>query len=106
MVSPAGAFGNYVRKESATSSSSLLPIAEKDKIISVGGAARMRTRMALLCPIGEDRALRVAATTQYVELSGNVLDFQMEVCRHTCSFPAPVDIWTKYNRLRAILYRN
>ncbi|NLN16925.1 MAG: DUF4445 domain-containing protein [Firmicutes bacterium] len=82
----AGAFGNYVRKESAIAIG-LLPIAEKDKIVSVGNAARMGARMALLSQEVRDRALRAAAAAQYVELSGR-LDFQMEFA-DAMLFPRP-----------------
>ncbi len=82
----AGAFGNYVRKESAIAIG-LLPLAEKDKIVSVGNAARMGARMALLSQEVRGRAVRAAAATRYVELSGR-LDFQMEFAE-AMFFPSP-----------------
>lgn len=70
----AGAFGNYIQKESALHIS-LLPQVDIHKIISVGNAAGAGSSMALLSDKERRHASEIAARTQHIELSMN-MDFQ------------------------------
>ncbi len=70
----AGAFGNYLDKQSALRIGLLPPVAAA-KIISVGNAAGAGASMALLSDCEKERAIQVAKHTQHMELSMNT-DFQ------------------------------
>ena len=70
----AGAFGNYIRKESAMGMG-LLPTIPLDRIRSVGNAARVGARLCLISQASLEEASRVASEIEYVELSGRP-DFQ------------------------------
>ncbi len=70
----AGAFGNYVRKESALTIG-LLPQLPPEKIIAVGNAAGDGSRMALASKKVRERAFRLPATIEHLELSTRP-DFQ------------------------------
>jgi uncharacterized 2Fe-2S/4Fe-4S cluster protein (DUF4445 family) len=70
----AGAFGNYVRKESALTIG-LLPKLPPEKIIAVGNAAGDGSKMALASKSVRDRALALPAKIEHLELSTRP-DFQ------------------------------
>ena len=70
----AGAFGNYVRKESALRIG-LLPQLPPDKIVAVGNAAGDGSRMALASKTVRERALNLPQKVEHLELSTRP-DFQ------------------------------
>lgn len=70
----AGAFGNYVRKESALTIG-LLPQLPPEKIIAVGNAAGDGARMALASKSVRDRAKALPENVEHLELSTR-MDFQ------------------------------
>ncbi|MGM0688220.1 MAG: ASKHA domain-containing protein [Bacillota bacterium] len=70
----AGAFGNYVRKESALTIG-LLPQLPPEKIIAVGNAAGDGSRMALASKTMRERALALPEKVEHLELSTRP-DFQ------------------------------
>ena len=70
----AGAFGNYIRKESAMGMG-LLPRIPLERIRSVGNAARVGARLCLISQASLEEATRLARKIDYVELSGRP-DFQ------------------------------
>ncbi len=70
----AGAFGNYIRKESARAIG-LLPGIPLEKITPVGNAAGRGSRMALLSRTERARAFALPDLVKHVELSAR-LDFQ------------------------------
>jgi len=72
----AGAFGNYLRAESAVAIG-LLPVFENARIIQVGNAAGTGAKMALLSTRAIDEALRIARQIKYVELA-KIPDFQQQ----------------------------
>ena len=65
----AGAFGNYLRPESAVAIG-LLPRLPLERIVPVGNAAGTGARMALLSVVERRRAARLARRVEYVELAG------------------------------------
>ncbi len=72
----AGAFGNYISKESALAIG-LLPAVPLAKVLSVGNAAGVGARLALISKEERSRALKLAREAEHVELSGRA-DFQDE----------------------------
>lgn len=70
----AGAFGNYVRKESALGIG-LLPQLPPEKITAIGNAAGDGAKMALASASARHRAAGFSETVEYIELSTR-LDFQ------------------------------
>ncbi len=70
----AGAFGNYVRKESALTIG-LLPQLPPEKIIAVGNAAGDGSRMALASETVRERAFALPEKVEHLELSTRQ-DFQ------------------------------
>lgn len=64
----AGAFGNYIRRESALAVG-LLPPLPLDKIFMVGNAAGRGAMMALVLPSVLKRAEEIARSCHYIELS-------------------------------------
>jgi uncharacterized 2Fe-2S/4Fe-4S cluster protein (DUF4445 family) len=70
----AGAFGNYVRPESALAIG-LLPLLPKAKITQVGNAAGSGAKMALLSTRARKEAGKIAEQIEYVELA-KISDFQ------------------------------
>lgn len=70
----AGAFGNYIRKESARAIG-LLPAIPLEKITPVGNAAGRGARMALLSKKERARAEALLDLVEHVELSAR-RDFQ------------------------------
>lgn len=70
----AGAFGNYMRKESALAIG-LLPAVPAGSIIAAGNAAGEGARLALVSRKERARALSLARQTEHIELSGRA-DFQ------------------------------
>ena len=72
----AGAFGNYLRPESAIGIG-LLPVFENARITQVGNAAGSGAKMALLSTRAFNETLRIARRIRYVELA-KVPDFQQQ----------------------------
>lgn len=72
----AGAFGNYIKKESALRIG-LFPEVFPDKIISIGNAAGIGASMALLSKSEREKARIQAQKVEHIELSGHS-DFQAE----------------------------
>jgi uncharacterized 2Fe-2S/4Fe-4S cluster protein (DUF4445 family) len=72
----AGAFGNYLRAESAKAIG-LLPVFENARITQVGNAAGTGAKMVLLSTRVLNEALRIARRIKYVELA-KVPDFQKQ----------------------------
>ncbi|HHX43075.1 MAG TPA: ATP-binding protein, partial [Chloroflexi bacterium] len=70
----AGAFGNYIRPESALAIG-LMPRCPQARIVPVGNAAGSGARMALLSREALAEAARLAEQVEYLELSGRP-DFQ------------------------------
>ncbi|MGB9620243.1 MAG: ASKHA domain-containing protein, partial [Armatimonadota bacterium] len=83
----AGAFGNYIRVESAIRIG-LIPEVAREKVVSIGNAAGAGSRLALLCEQEMNRARRLARSAQHVELAVSP-DYQMELMDRMM-FPEPV----------------
>lgn len=73
-VSIAGAFGSYIRKESAVNCG-LIPDIDRDKIFSIGNSAGIGASMALLSEDAFDETVKAAETIEHVELATRS-DFQ------------------------------
>jgi uncharacterized 2Fe-2S/4Fe-4S cluster protein (DUF4445 family) len=72
----AGAFGNYIRKESALRIG-LLPMVDVERVISVGNAAGTGASMALLSEEASNLADTLARQVEHIELSTS-MQFQEE----------------------------
>ncbi len=72
----AGAFGNYIKPDSALSIG-LFPVLPKGKIISIGNAASEGGRLALVSSEERELCGELARKAEYIELSSR-LDFQDE----------------------------
>jgi len=72
----AGAFGNYIRPESALAIG-LIPRFPNAQVVQVGNAAGSGAKMALLSASARAEAIELAARSEYLELSGRP-DFQEE----------------------------
>jgi uncharacterized 2Fe-2S/4Fe-4S cluster protein (DUF4445 family) len=70
----AGAFGNYIRKESALRIG-LLPDVPLERIAFVGNAASSGARMALVSQHYRDKARELAGRIEYIEIA-HESDFQ------------------------------
>jgi len=64
----AGAFGNYIRRESAVAIG-LVPDLPKERIVSIGNAAGLGARLALCSVSLRRRAEEIARRVHHVELS-------------------------------------
>jgi uncharacterized 2Fe-2S/4Fe-4S cluster protein (DUF4445 family) len=64
----AGAFGNYIRRESAVAIG-LIPAIDADKISSIGNAAGLGARLMLCSTEERRRAEAVAGHVRHIELS-------------------------------------
>ena len=73
-ISIAGAFGSYIRKESAINCG-LIPDIDHDKIFSVGNSAGIGASMALLSKDSFDETVKAAETIEHIELATRS-DFQ------------------------------
>jgi len=73
----AGAFGNYIRVESAIRIG-LIPPIEKDKVISIGNAAGAGAKLALLSEREMELARKLAENAEHLELAVSP-DYQMEL---------------------------
>jgi uncharacterized 2Fe-2S/4Fe-4S cluster protein (DUF4445 family) len=69
-VNIAGAFGNFLRKDTAQAIG-LVPNIDPEKIQFVGNAAGVGARMALVDAVARERANRISETCEYVELAGH-----------------------------------
>ena len=67
----AGAFGNYIRKESAVRIG-LVPDMPIEKITSVGNAAGTGAKLALLSVRERELACELAENTEHVELANHM----------------------------------
>lgn len=67
-ISIAGAFGNYIDKESALAVG-LLPKVDIEKIVSVGNAAGVGASLALLSETMESDAKEISSKIEHIELS-------------------------------------
>lgn len=67
-VSIAGAFGNYIRRESALNMG-LLPRVDKEKIQAIGNSAGIGASMILLSEAAEAEADRVSKAVEHIELA-------------------------------------
>ena len=72
----AGAFGNYLRADSATAIG-LLPVFKNARITQVGNAAGTGAKMTLLSTRALNQAARIARQIKYVDLA-KVPDFQQQ----------------------------
>jgi len=86
----AGAFGNYIKKKSALRLG-LLPDVPEEMVRSVGNAARIGAKIALVNKQEMLRADRIAREVEYVPLSGRP-DFQMEFMEAMVFPEAAVDL--------------
>ncbi|WP_206810519.1 ASKHA domain-containing protein [Paradesulfitobacterium ferrireducens] len=66
----AGAFGNYIGKQSALGIG-LLPLVPLDRIAAIGNAAGDGAKMALLSVAEKERALSLARQARHIELSSD-----------------------------------
>lgn len=73
----AGAFGNYIRVESAIRIG-LIPDIDKEKVLSIGNAAGAGARLALLSEQEMDTARKLALNAEHLELAVSP-DYQMEL---------------------------
>jgi len=72
----AGAFGNYLRADSATAIG-LLPVFKNARVTQVGNAAGTGAKMSLLSTRALNQAARIARQIKYVDL-GKAPDFQQK----------------------------
>lgn len=85
----AGAFGNYIRVESAIRIG-LIPPIDREKVISIGNAAGAGARLALLCEQETALARQIAHKARHLELA--VLpDYQMELMERMM-FPSAMEL--------------
>ncbi len=77
-VNIAGAFGNFLRKESAQAIG-LAPAVDPEKVQFIGNAAGVGARMMLVDASARERANRISVTCEYVELAGHP-DYQDAFC--------------------------
>lgn len=80
----AGAFGNYLRRESAIAIG-LLPPVPAERVLPVGNAAAMGAKLALLTRSGRERAEALARSAQFVDLATHP-DFE-EIFMDALNFP-------------------
>lgn len=73
----AGAFGNYIRVESAIRIG-LIPPVDPGVVVSIGNAAGAGARLALLCEQEMDLARDLAASAKHIELAVSA-QYQMEL---------------------------
>ena len=69
-VNIAGAFGNFLRKDTAQAIG-LVPNIDPEKVQFIGNAAGVGARMALVDADARERANRISETCEYVELAGH-----------------------------------
>lgn len=77
----AGAFGNYIRPESAIRIG-LIPDIPLDKIRFIGNAPLMGAELALCSRRAMDEALEISQKVEYINLSGPRKDFQEEFAKY------------------------
>jgi uncharacterized 2Fe-2S/4Fe-4S cluster protein (DUF4445 family) len=87
-VSIAGAFGNFLRKDSAQAIG-LVPNIDPEKVQFIGNAAGMGARMVLVDAAARERANHISETCEYVELAGHP-DYQ-DAFVAAIPFPEPED---------------
>lgn len=66
----AGAFGNYIRVESAIRIG-LIPAIDRDKVISIGNGAGSGSKLALICEAEMQLAKKLAKEAEHVELAAS-----------------------------------
>ena len=67
-VSVAGAFGNYIRNESAVNMG-LLPRVELERIKAIGNSAGVGAAMVLLSRTSEEETVRVSEIVEHIDLA-------------------------------------
>jgi len=90
-VNIAGAFGNFLRKDSAQAIG-LVPAIDPEKVQFIGNAAGVGARMALVDAVARERANRISETCEYVELAGHP-DYQ-DAFVAAIPFPEPEKTFT------------
>ena len=85
-VNIAGAFGNFLRKDTAQAIG-LVPNIDPEKVHFIGNAAGVGARMALVDSVARDRANRISERCDYVELAGHP-DYQDSFVS-AIPFPSP-----------------
>ncbi|MHB9037276.1 MAG: ASKHA domain-containing protein [Armatimonadota bacterium] len=85
----AGAFGNYIRVESAIRIG-LIPAIEREKVISIGNAAGAGARLALLCEREMQLGRLLAGRAEHLELAVSP-HYQMELMERMM-FPANAEV--------------
>ena len=83
----AGAFGNYIRVESAMRIG-LIPSVGIERVKSIGNAAGAGARLALLCEQEMQEARELARSAQHLELAVSP-DYQMELMERMMFPPTP-----------------
>ena len=73
----AGAFGSYIRVESAIRIG-LIPNISQEKVVSIGNAAGSGSKLALLCEKEMELAKKLAQMAEHIELAVSP-DYQMEL---------------------------
>ena len=96
-VNIAGAFGNFLRKDSAQAIG-LVPAIDPEKVQFIGNAAGVGARMALVDADARERANRISEKCEYVELAGHP-DYQDAFVR-AIPFPKPEDSTAKDAKAR------
>ena len=87
-VNIAGAFGNFLRKDTAQAIG-LVPNIDPEKVQFIGNAAGVGARMALVDADARERANRISESCEYVELAGHP-EYQ-DAFVAAIPFPAPED---------------
>ena len=96
-VNIAGAFGNFLRKDTAQAIG-LVPSIDPEKIQFIGNAAGVGARMALVDSSARERANRISEVCEYVELAGHP-DYQ-DTFVIAIPFPAPENSTAKDAKAR------
>jgi len=87
-VNIAGAFGNFLRKDTAQAIG-LVPNIDPEKVQFIGNAAGVGARMALVDAEARERADRISENCEYVELAGHP-NYQ-DAFVAAIPFPEPAD---------------
>lgn len=88
----AGAFGNFLRKDTAQAIG-LVPNIDPEKVQFIGNAAGVGARMALVDAGARERANRISENCEYVELAGHP-EYQ-DAFVTAIPFPVPENLTTK-----------
>ena len=91
-VNIAGAFGNFLRKDTAQAIG-LVPNIDPEKVQFIGNAAGVGARMALVDAAARERANRISENCEYVELAGH--PGYQDAFVAAIPFPEPENLTTK-----------